>query len=206
MVNFKDIKVLILGQDPYHGFGQANGLSFSVNTQTKIPPSLNNVFIELANDLNIHIPGHGNLTSWTQQKVLLLNSSLTVEEGKPNSHKKIGWDKFTDKIINQLSKRGNMIFVLWGKSAQKKSRLIDLSQGVSKIMEVKNYKDYKNNYIEGRKEIFIDQSDIYHSRKLSIPFSGTEMRGSEVIYSENKDLNYCRNSYAFSIQESINRH
>ena len=133
LVNFKDIKVLILGQDPYHGFGQANGLSFSVNKQTMIPPSLKNIFLELENDLNIPISGHGNLTSWTQQKILLLNSVLTVEEGKPNSHEKIGWEKLTDKIINQLSKRGNMIFVLWGKSAQKKSKLIN--QKYNKILQ-----------------------------------------------------------------------
>jgi len=125
LVSFEDVKVLILGQDPYHSFGQANGLSFSVNKETSIPPSLKNIFLELQNDLNIPISPHGDLTYWAQQKVLLLNSTLTVEMGKPNSHSQLGWDKFTDKIINQLSKRGNMIFVLWGKSAQKKYTLID---------------------------------------------------------------------------------
>jgi len=125
LVSFEDVKVLILGQDPYHGFGQANGLSFSVNQEIPIPPSLKNIFVELKNDLNIPIPSHGDLTYWAQQKVLLLNSSLTVEMGRPNSHSTLGWDKLTDKIINQLSKRGDMIFVLWGKSAQKKYTLID---------------------------------------------------------------------------------
>ena len=125
LVSFEDAKVLILGQDPYHGFGQANGLSFSVNKEISIPPSLRNIFIELKNDLNIPISSHGDLTYWAEQKVLLLNSSLTVESGKPNSHEKLGWEKLTNKIINQLSKRGNMIFVLWGKSAQKKITLID---------------------------------------------------------------------------------
>ncbi len=125
LVSFKDAKVLILGQDPYHSFGQANGLSFSVNKETSIPPSLKNIFLELENDLNIPISSHGDLTYWAQQEVLLLNSALTVEMGKPNSHSKLGWDKLTDKIINQLSKRGNMIFVLWGRSAQKKYTLID---------------------------------------------------------------------------------
>ena len=125
LVHFNEVKVLILGQDPYHGFGQANGLSFSVNKEIMIPPSLKNIFLELENDLNIPISQHGDLTSWAQQKILLLNSVLTVEHGKPNSHQKLGWDKLTNKIISRLSQRGNMIFVLWGNSAQKKLYLID---------------------------------------------------------------------------------
>jgi len=125
LVHFNEVKVLILGQDPYHGFGQANGLSFSVNKKIMIPPSLKNIFLELKNDLNIPISQHGDLTSWAEQKILLLNSVLTVEHGKPNSHQKLGWDKLTNKIISRLSKRGNMIFVLWGNSAQKKLNLID---------------------------------------------------------------------------------
>ena len=125
LVHFNEVKVLILGQDPYHGFGQANGLSFSVNKEIMIPPSLKNIFLELENDLNIPISQHGDLTSWAEQKILLLNSVLTVEHGKPNSHQKLGWDKLTNKIISRLSKRGNMIFVLWGNSAQKKLNLID---------------------------------------------------------------------------------
>ena len=124
LVNFNDAKVLILGQDPYHGFGQADGLSFSVNKEIKIPPSLKNIFLELRNDLNIPISRHGDLTVWAQQKILLLNSVLTVEQGKPNSHQGLGWEKLTDKIITQLSQRGNMIFVLWGNIAQKKYNLI----------------------------------------------------------------------------------
>ena len=125
LVHFNEVKVLILGQDPYHGYGQANGLSFSVNREIMIPPSLKNIFLELENDLNIPISQHGDLTSWAQQKILLLNSVLTVEQGKPNSHQKLGWDKLTNKIISRLSQRGNMIFVLWGNSAQKKLYLID---------------------------------------------------------------------------------
>jgi uracil-DNA glycosylase len=125
LVHFLEAKVLILGQDPYHGFGQANGLSFSVNKEISIPPSLKNIFHELKNDLNIPVSGHGDLTSWAEQKILLLNSVLTVEKGLPNSHQEIGWEKLTNKIISQLSQRGNMIFVLWGKSAQKKYNLID---------------------------------------------------------------------------------
>ena len=125
LVVFEETKVLILGQDPYHGLGQANGLSFSVNKEITIPPSLKNIFLELRNDLNIPISQHGDLTYWAQQKILLLNSVLTVEQGIPNSHQGIGWDKLTDQIIFQLSKRGGMIFVLWGSFAQKKYNLID---------------------------------------------------------------------------------
>ena len=125
LVDFYEAKVLILGQDPYHDLGQANGLSFSVNKEIMIPPSLRNIFLELKDDLNIPISQHGDLTFWAQQKILLLNSVLTVEHGKPNSHKELGWDKLTDQIISQLSKRGNMIFVLWGKIAQSKIQLIN---------------------------------------------------------------------------------
>tara|TARA_S200000501_G_scaffold240962_1_gene225771 strand:- start:57 stop:731 length:675 start_codon:yes stop_codon:yes gene_type:complete len=128
LVHFNEVKVLILGQDPYHGLGQANGLSFSVNKEIMIPPSLKNIFIELENDLNIPVSQHGDLTSWAQQKILLLNSVLSVEHEKPNSHQKLGWDKLTNKIISRLSQRGNVIFVLWGKSAQKKLSLIDDKQ------------------------------------------------------------------------------
>jgi uracil-DNA glycosylase len=125
LVDFYEAKVLILGQDPYHDLGQANGLSFSVNKGIAIPPSLRNIFLELKNDLNIPISQHGDLTSWAQQKILLLNSVLTVEHGKANSHKKLGWDKLTDRIISQLSNRGDMVFVLWGKIAQNKIQLIN---------------------------------------------------------------------------------
>ena len=128
LVNFSEAKVLILGQDPYHGLGQANGLSFSVNKEISIPPSLKNIFLELKNDINIPISTHGDLTSWAAQKILLLNSALTVEEGVPNSHREMGWDKLTDKIISRLSQRGNMIFVLWGQHAQKKYKLINQKQ------------------------------------------------------------------------------
>jgi uracil-DNA glycosylase len=125
LVHFKEAKILILGQDPYHGLGQANGLSFSVNKKIAIPPSLKNIFLELKNDLNIPISSHGDLTSWAKQKILLLNSTLTVEQGRPNSHQEFGWEQLTNKIISQLSLRGDMIFVLWGNIAQKKFHLID---------------------------------------------------------------------------------
>ncbi len=121
-----DIKVVILGQDPYHNENQAHGLSFSVHKGCDIPSSLKNIFIELNSDINIKIPNHGNLISWANQGVLLLNSGLTVRKNHPNSHKLIGWSMFTDKIIKLLSsERENLVFVLWGNFAKKKESLID---------------------------------------------------------------------------------
>ena len=123
-LNLKEVKVLILGQDPYHGPGQANGFSFSVEKQTKIPPSLNNIFKEIKADLNINNK-NGDLSPWVNQGVFLLNSILTVESGKANSHQKIGWEKFTDLTIELISKyNNNVVFLLWGKKAQEKEYLI----------------------------------------------------------------------------------
>ncbi|MCF6515706.1 uracil-DNA glycosylase [Lactobacillus sp. S2-2] len=123
---FEDVKVVILGQDPYHEKNQANGLSFSVNQGVKLPPSLKNIFKELENDLNIKMSDNGDLKSWANQGVLLLNTVLTVRDGFANSHKNQGWEIFTDEIIRQLSnKDGTVIFVLWGKNAQDKIKLID---------------------------------------------------------------------------------
>lgn len=122
---FSETKVVILGQDPYHQFGQANGLAFSVDRNIPIPPSLKNIYLELKGDVGCSYPKHGDLSSWSTQGVLLLNSSLTVEEGKPNSHLDLGWNILTEKIISRLSDRGEVIFVLWGKSAQQKMNLID---------------------------------------------------------------------------------
>jgi uracil-DNA glycosylase len=125
LVDFLDVKVLILGQDPYHQSGQANGLAFSVDSSSPIPPSLKNIYTELESDLGFHIPTHGDLTSWSKQGVLLLNSVLTVEEGTANAHKNLGWSIVTDAIISSLSKKGGIVFVLWGKFAQQKTNLID---------------------------------------------------------------------------------
>ena len=125
LTSFLDTKVLILGQDPYHRFGQANGLAFSVNRDISIPPSLKNIYLELAEDVECSNPNHGDLSFWSQQGVLLLNSSLSVEEGTPNSHQDLGWSILTNKIISKLSDRGEVIFVLWGNFAQKKMNLID---------------------------------------------------------------------------------
>lgn len=123
--SYKDIKVVILGQDPYHGPGQAHGLSFSVNPGIKIPPSLLNIYKELNSDLGCYIPNNGYLKKWADQGVLLLNTSLTVRAGEANSHKSIGWEIFTDKIISLVNeKEYPVVFLLWGNNAIKKKNLI----------------------------------------------------------------------------------
>jgi uracil-DNA glycosylase len=123
------VKVVILGQDPYHGQGQANGLCFSVSPGLKKPPSLENIFKELKDDLGIPIPESGNLENWARQGVLLLNASLTVRANMANSHQDFGWHTFTDEVIRQLNdiKRG-LVFLLWGKFAQSKEAFIDTSK------------------------------------------------------------------------------
>ena len=127
LCDFNQVKVVILGQDPYPTMGHAHGLSFSVKEHVKpLPKSLNNIFKSLSNDLNQVPPVHGDLTHWAQQGVLLLNSVLTVEEGKPESHKGIGWEKFTDAVIQNLSnEKQHLVFLLWGAKAQAKKVLID---------------------------------------------------------------------------------
>ncbi len=126
---FDNIKVVILGQDPYHGPGQAHGLCFSVQNGVPPPPSLVNIFKELQDDIGISIPSHGNLTHWAQQGVFLLNASLTVRAGEPMSHAKIGWAEFTDTVIKTISdKKKHVVFLLWGKFAQEKRVLIDESK------------------------------------------------------------------------------
>ena len=122
-------KVVIIGQDPYHGPGQAHGLCFSVQPGVKTPPSLVNIYKELKRDLNIDIPDHGNLQHWAEQGVLLLNTSLTVEHGIAGSHAKIGWQTFTDKVIEVVSQQQErLVFLLWGAHAQSKEKLIDVSK------------------------------------------------------------------------------
>ena len=120
------VRVVILGQDPYHGPNQAHGLCFSVQKGQKKPPSLQNIFKELQRDLNITPPPHGDLTGWAQQGVLLLNTILTVEEGQPGAHRKLGWETFTDHLITQLSQHSDsIVFLLWGSYAQSKACFID---------------------------------------------------------------------------------
>ncbi len=129
LLNPLDVKVVILGQDPYHGINQAHGLAFSVLNECKTPPSLKNIFIELVDDIGCNKPLSPNLTLWAQEGILLINSVLTVQEGKANSHKNKGWEKFTDNVIRELSlKRDNIVFILWGNYAQKKAIYIDKSK------------------------------------------------------------------------------
>ena len=122
---YEDTKVVILGQDPYHQEGQAHGLCFSVNRGVKIPPSLVNIYKELKADIGMEIPGHGCLSSWASQGVLLLNTVLTVRDSMPNSHKGKGWEVFTDAVIRKLNQRERpMVFILWGANAKAKEALI----------------------------------------------------------------------------------
>ena len=120
----KDINVVIVGQDPYHSYGQANGLAFSVNEGTKLPPSLKNIYKELGNDLGIIESKNGNLESWAKQGVLLLNTILTVEESRPRSHQGIGWEEITDCFLKNIGNNGAVVFILWGAKAQDKENVI----------------------------------------------------------------------------------
>ena len=119
-------KVVIIGQDPYHGYGQANGLCFSVSPGIKMPPSLVNIFNEVKSDTGAPFPANGDLSRWARQGVLLLNSSLTVREGSPGSHTGIGWEEFTDSVVDKLNKeKENLVFILWGSNAIRKGEKID---------------------------------------------------------------------------------
>jgi uracil-DNA glycosylase len=126
---FDKVRVVLLGQDPYHGQGQAHGLCFSVPQGIPAPPSLVNIFKEIEHDLGIPVPGHGNLERWARQGVLLLNATLTVRANQPGSHQRKGWENFTHAVIGRLSeKRVGLIFLLWGKFAQEKEALIDTNR------------------------------------------------------------------------------
>ncbi|GIN72729.1 uracil-DNA glycosylase [Bacillus sp. J14TS2] len=127
--SFEQVRVVILGQDPYHGPNQAHGLSFSVQPKVKQPPSLKNIFIELENDLGFPPPNHGYLVSWAEQGVLLLNSVLTVRQGQAHSHRGKGWEIFTDQVIQVLNEKATpVVYILWGSAAQSKQALIDTSK------------------------------------------------------------------------------
>ncbi|MFN6944005.1 MAG: uracil-DNA glycosylase [Cytophagaceae bacterium] len=124
--SFDKLKVVLLGQDPYHGFGQANGLCFSVNEGLRHPPSLKNIFKEIKRDLGKEIPESGNLERWAKQGVLMLNATLTVRAESPGSHQKKGWEVFTDAVIKKISdEKEGVVFILWGAYAQKKGEIID---------------------------------------------------------------------------------
>lgn len=126
LCSFDKVSVVILGQDPYHGAGQAHGLSFSVPPTVVIPPSLRNIYKEITTDVGGVIPAHGNLEGWARQGVLLLNATLTVRAGSPGSHQHQGWEEFTDTVIRMISeKKENIVFILWGRYAREKKKLID---------------------------------------------------------------------------------
>ena len=126
LTKFEDVKVIILGQDPYHGVGQAHGLSFSVKKGVPPPPSLQNIFKELESDIGVARPSHGNLEKWSQQGVILLNSILTVEKGQAGSHANKGWEKFTDKVLEILNfYKKNLVYILWGKKALEKANFVN---------------------------------------------------------------------------------
>ncbi|MBK7410237.1 MAG: uracil-DNA glycosylase [Saprospirales bacterium] len=126
---FQEVKVVVLGQDPYHNPGEAMGLCFSVPKGVRVPPSLQNIYKELSTDVGASIPNHGDLTKWAQQGVFLLNAMLTVEKNRAASHQKIGWQLFTDAVIRKLSEqREHLVFMLWGGFARKKKELIDGSR------------------------------------------------------------------------------
>ncbi|MDP4096902.1 uracil-DNA glycosylase [Paenibacillus sp. P96] len=126
LTSFSGTKAVILGQDPYHGPGQAHGLSFSVKPGVRVPPSLQNIYKELHSDLGVPIPNHGYLVHWAEEGVLMLNNVLTVRRGQPQSHQGIGWEMFTDAVIETLNRRSQpAVFILWGSHAQKKGAFID---------------------------------------------------------------------------------
>ncbi|MCD5382671.1 uracil-DNA glycosylase [Candidatus Gracilibacteria bacterium] len=158
LTKFSDLKVVILGQDPYHGKGQAHGLCFSVQDGVKNPPSLKNIFKELKNDLGIEISENGNLEKWASQGVFLLNAILTVESGKPASHSKIGWENFTDSVIKKISdEKKGVVFLLWGNFAKSKKKFIDkkkhfiLESAHPSPFSVKNF--YGGNHFSKTNEI-----------------------------------------------------
>ena len=129
LTSFATLKVVILGQDPYHGVGQANGLCFSVSPGVSFPPSLQNIFKELEDDLGVSKPQSGDLAAWAEQGILLLNTTLTVRQGAPASHQGKGWETFTDEVIRCISqKKEKIVFVLWGQSARRKKSLIDVTK------------------------------------------------------------------------------
>lgn len=121
----EEVKVVIIGQDPYHGRGQADGLCFSVPDGTKIPPSLRNIFTEIERDVGTPPPASGDLTRWATQGVLLLNATLTVREGRAASHRRRGWEEFTDAVVRRLNETSNRVFLLWGDAAAKKGKFLD---------------------------------------------------------------------------------
>ncbi|HKO77972.1 MAG TPA: uracil-DNA glycosylase [Flavobacterium sp.] len=165
--SFENIKVVIIGQDPYHGDGEANGLSFSVNDSVRIPPSLRNIFREINTDLDsIFMPSSGNLESWAKQGVLLLNASLSVRKDNPNSHKHLKWNLFTDAVIQKISEeKENVVFMLWGSFAQKKGAKINrekhfvLDSGHPSPMSANQGKSFGNKHFS-QANLYLEQKSL----------------------------------------------
>lgn len=165
---FDRVKVVVLGQDPYHNPGEAMGLSFSVPKNVRIPPSLLNIFKELKDDLDIPISGHGDLSTWADQGVFLLNAMLTVEKNKPQSHHHIGWQNFTDTVIRRLSQdREHLVFMLWGNFAKKKKTLIDTSRHL--VLEAAHPSPLARGGFFGCKHF--SQANAYFSRQGIAPIN-----------------------------------
>ena len=165
---FDKVKVAILGQDPYHNPGEAMGLSFSVPKNVRIPPSLVNIFKELKDDLGIPISNHGDLSTWADQGVFLLNAMLTVEQNKPQSHGHIGWQMFTDTVIQRLSEqRQHLVFMLWGNFAKKKKVLIDTSKHL--VLEAPHPSPLARGGFAGSKHF--SQANDYFSRQGIAPIN-----------------------------------
>lgn len=163
--SFEDLKVVIIGQDPYHGPRQANGLCFSVQDTVPIPPSLKNIYKELSADLGTEMPTSGNLEHWAKQGILLLNATLTVAAGKAGSHQKQGWETFTDNVISLInSKKKDVVFLLWGSYARKKSKLVDknrhhiLESGHPSPLSANRGYWFGNNHFSKTTEIIQQQS------------------------------------------------
>ncbi len=160
-----NLKVVIIGQDPYHGLNQAHGLSFSVNDGVKTPASLKNIFKELQTDLSLPIPQHGNLTKWAKQGVLLLNAVLTVNEGLPGSHQNKGWETFTDEVIRYISQnKTNCVFLLWGNYAKSKASLINTEHHL--ILEAAHPSPLARGAFFGNKH-FSKANDYLISKKIT---------------------------------------
>ena len=162
---FDEVRVVILGQDPYHGAGQAHGLSFSVPEGVKVPPSLQNIYKELQADLGIPVPETGNLERWAEQGALLLNATLTVRAGSPGSHQKKGWEQFTDSIVQKLNdEREHLVFMLWGNYAKEKGEHIDRAKHL--VLEAAHPSPFSaNNGFFGCKH-FSKANEYFHTHKV----------------------------------------
>ena len=171
-IDYNDVKVVILGQDPYHGPNQAHGHSFSVLPGVRKPPSVQNIFVELNSDLGCEIPNNGYLMKWVDQGVLLLNTSLTVRAGEANSHRNLGWQIFTDRVIEILGKRNDpMVFILWGRNAINKEKLLtNKNHLVLKSVHPSPLSSYRG-FLEETLNLLQEKKNILHNGEINANFS-----------------------------------